>query len=71
MGTHGRRRKEQHAEAEVCGQGRGVLRWRACCAGRYSAVMDDSAAISTDLYDSMSSEESESSGLVEGREGGL
>ena len=35
------------------------------------AVMHDSAAISTDVYDSMSSEESESSGLVEGREGGL
>jgi hypothetical protein len=44
-------------------------RWRACCAGRWAAVTDDSAAMSTDAYDSMSSEESESSGLVEGREG--
>ena len=45
--------------------------WRACCGGRSGAVMDDSAIISTDVYDSMSSEESEDSGLVEGREGGL
>ena len=45
--------------------------WRACCGGRSGAVMDDSAIISTDVYDSLSREESESSGLVEGREGGL
>ena len=25
MGTHGRRRKVQHADAEVCGQGKGAL----------------------------------------------
>ena len=51
--------------------GKERARWRACCAGRSGAVMDDSAVISTDVYDSMSSEESEDSGLVEGREGGL
>ena len=37
MGTHGRWRKEQHAEAEVCGQERGVL----ACLLRCSKAHED------------------------------
>ena len=44
--------------------GKERARWRACCAGRWAAVMHDSAAMSTDVYDSMSSEESEEPGLI-------
>jgi hypothetical protein len=45
--------------------------WLACCAGRWAAVTDDSAAMSTEVSDSMDSEGLHIHTCTKGREGVL
>jgi len=64
MGTHGRWRKEQHAEAEVCGK-EGAC-WRAYCAARGPMKMNNLGVISEEVSDSIITEEMRHSHLRKG-----